>query len=77
MNNFILICLEISKKTHLTTNYQKQIDNLNSPMSIRETYSIIEFFPQRKLQIQMTSLVDFFQVFKEDIANRLHQNSEK
>lgn len=48
------------EKQHLLQITQKQTDTLNSPMPVRETHSVIEFFPQRKLWIQMASMVNSF-----------------
>lgn len=43
------------RKTTLTQMSQKEIDNLDSPLSIGEIYSVVEFFPQGKIRIQMPS----------------------
>lgn len=61
INNFIPIYMKIRqnrqhvRKTTLTQMSQKEIDNLDSPLSIGEIYSVVEFFPQGKIRIQMPS----------------------
>lgn len=75
MNNFIPINfiaeIKWTGSSKGTTSFHSRIDNLTSPVSVRETELVIKIFPPKtmtKLQAQMTS-----QVNSKYLRKELHQ----
>lgn len=58
-----------SKDTILPNFTQEEIDNLNSPLSVKEIEFVFKMFPPRTLQVPMTSQVNSTKYLR----NKLYQ----
>lgn len=56
---------------------QREIDNFNRPISIKDTESIIGYLPQNKAPGSDVFTGEFHQIFKEEITPVLYNLSRK